>query len=219
MNPEIVRDEQVRGEPIHYGDATQEAVLERVNIDTARVIVIVINDPTTTRRIAATVRRLNPTGHIIVRTRYLHEVKPLYDLGANEVIPEEFETSVEIFTRVLTSYLVPREDIEKLVSEVRSDGYEMFRRLSAEATTINGHQLHLPDVEIVALRIAPGAALAGKNLAELRLRKKYQITVLAIRRDSEIISNPTIDIPFEADDVLFILGTQEKIAGAAHLFG
>ena len=219
MNPEIVRAEQAHGEPIHYGDATQEAVLERVNIDTARVIVVVLNDPTTTRRVAATVRRLNPTAHIIVRTRYLHEVKPLYDLGASEVIPEEFETSVEIFTRVLTNYLVPREDIEKFVSEVRSDGYEMFRRLSAEATTFNGYQLRLPNVDIVALRIAPGAALAGKNLAELRLRKQYQVTVLAIRRDSEIISNPTIDTPFEADDVLFVLGAPEKIAGAAHLFG
>ena len=219
MNPEIVRDEQARDEPIHYGDATQEAVLERVKIDSARIIVIVINDPTTTRRIAATVRRLNPTGHIIVRTRYLHEVKPLHNLGANEVIPEEFETSIEIFTRVLTNYLVPREDIEKLVSEVRSDGYEMFRRLSAEATIISGHQLHLPNVEIVALRIAPDSALAGKNLAELRLRKQYQVTVLAIRRDSEIISNPTIDIPFEVNDVLFVLGTPEKIAEAADLFG
>jgi len=54
-----------------------------------------------TRRITGITRRLNPKVHLIVRTRYLQEIEPLYELGANEVIPEEFETSVEIFTRVL----------------------------------------------------------------------------------------------------------------------
>ena len=53
-------------------------------------------------------------------------MKPLSALGADEVIPEEFETSVEIFTRVLTKYLVPRENIEKLVAEIRADGYEII---------------------------------------------------------------------------------------------
>ncbi len=46
-------------------------------------------------------------------------MKPLYELGANEVIPEEFETSVEIFTRVLAKYLIPKAEIEGLVAEIR----------------------------------------------------------------------------------------------------
>jgi len=101
MNPETVRSEQARGEPIYYGDSTQEAVLQHANIKDARIVVAAINDPTATRRITEIIRRLNPEVHLIVRTRYLQELKPLYELGADEVIPEEFETSVEIFTRVL----------------------------------------------------------------------------------------------------------------------
>jgi len=96
MNPETVREEKKGGELIYYGDATQEVVLERADIKDARVVVVAINDPTATRRITDIARRMNPKVYIIVRTRYLQELKPLYDLGANEVIPEEFETSVEI---------------------------------------------------------------------------------------------------------------------------
>jgi CPA2 family monovalent cation:H+ antiporter-2 len=99
MDPEMVRTEQARGEPIYYGDATHESVFQHADIKDARIVVIAISDPAATRRITAISRRLNPKVHIIVRTRYLQEVKPLYELGADDVIPEEFETSVEIFTR------------------------------------------------------------------------------------------------------------------------
>jgi CPA2 family monovalent cation:H+ antiporter-2 len=50
-----------------------------------------------------------------------------YRLGADEVIPEEFETSIEIFTRVLTKYLVPQQEIEAFIRLIRSDNYEMLR--------------------------------------------------------------------------------------------
>lgn len=132
MNPETVRSEQARGEPIYYGDATQEAVLQRANIKHARITVVAISDLAATRRITELVRRLNTEVHLIIRTRYLQEMKPLHELGADEVIPEEFETSVEIFSRVLAKYLVPRDEIERVVAEVRSDGYEMFRNLSKD---------------------------------------------------------------------------------------
>lgn len=218
MNPEIVRGEMGRGEPIFFGDATQEAVLEYANIGEARIAVIVINDPTTTRRITDMVRRLNPKVHLIVRTHYLREVKPLHELGADDVIPEEFETSVEIFARVLTKSLIPRADIERLVSELRSDSYEMFRSLAEEATTSPDFQLRLPDVEISTLRITPRSALVGQKLGKSQLRKKHEVNVLAIRRGSEIISNPALDVEFRADDVLFVLGSSDNIANVIGLF-
>ncbi|MBC8459993.1 MAG: cation:proton antiporter [Deltaproteobacteria bacterium] len=217
MNPETVRSEQAQGEPIYYGDSTQESVLQHANIKDARIVVAAINDPTATRRITEIIRRLNPEVHLIVRTRYLQEVKPLYELGADEVIPEEFETSVEIFTRVLAKYFIPRDEIERLVAEVRSDGYEMFRSLSKESSSFSDLKLHLPDVEISTLRVAERSPLVGKSLAEIELRKKYGVTVLAIRRDSQILSNPNVNIQFCANDVLFVLGPPDRIAEVAGL--
>ena len=217
MNPETVRSEQAQGEPIYYGDSTQETVLQNANIKDARIVVTAINDPIATRRITEIIRRLNPKVHLIVRSRYLQEMKPLYELGANEVIPEEFETSVEIFTRVLAKYLIPRDEIEALVAEIRSDGYEMLRSLFKESSSFSDLNLQLPDVEISTLRVVERSPLVGKSLAEIELRKKYGVTVLAIRRNSQILSNPNVNIPFCANDVLFVLGPPDKVAKAAGL--
>ncbi|MCP4367142.1 MAG: potassium transporter KefB [Deltaproteobacteria bacterium] len=212
MNPETVRKEQALGEPIYYGDSTQEVVLQHANIKDARVVVTAINDPAATRRITEIIRRLNQKVYLIVRTRYLQEMKPLYELGANEVIPEEFETSVEIFTRVLAKYLIPIDEIEALVAEIRSDGYEMFRSLLKESSSFSDLNLQLPDVEISTLRVVERSPLVGKSLAGIELRKKYGVTVLAIRRNSQILSNPNANMPFYANDVLFVLGPPERVA-------
>jgi CPA2 family monovalent cation:H+ antiporter-2 len=217
MNPETVRNEQAQGEPIYYGDSTQEVVLQHANIQDARIVVTAINDPASTRRITEIIRRLNPKVHLIVRSRYLQEMKPLYALGANEVIPEEFETSVEIFTRVLAKYLIPRDEIERLVAEIRSDGYEMFRSLSKESSYFSDLNLQLPHVEISTLRVVERSPLVGKGLAEIELRKKYGVTVLAIRRNSQILSNPNVNMPFCSNDVLFVLGPPDRVAEVAGL--
>ena len=218
MDPEIVRAEQAKGEPIYYGDATHEAVFQHADIKDARIVVIAISDPAATRRITAIARRLNPKVHIIVRTRYLQEMKPLYELGADDVIPEEFETSVEIFTRVLVKYLIPRDEIEKFVAVVRSDGYEMFRSLSKEPASFPGLKCHLPDIEIVTLRVGERAPAVGKTLAQIGLRKKYGVTLLAIRRNSQMLSNPDGDMHFCASDLLVVIGPPDKIAGVMDLF-
>ncbi|WP_457565182.1 cation:proton antiporter domain-containing protein [Caldithrix abyssi] len=214
MNPETVMCERAKGESIFYGDATHEGVLQHTNIKEARIVVVAINDPTATRRIVELARRLNPKVHLIVRTRYLQEMKPLYELGADEVIPEEFETSVEIFTRVLTKYLIPRDEIERLVHEVRADGYEMFRSLSRTSASISDLKLQLHEVNISTFKIPPDSPLIGKTLAQIDLRKRYGVSVVAIRRDSQILSNPGADMRLQANDVLFVLGSWEQIAEA-----
>ncbi|MEA3282468.1 MAG: cation:proton antiporter [Euryarchaeota archaeon] len=218
MDPDIVRAEHAKGEPIYYGDATYEAVFHHADLKDARIVVIAISDPAATRRITAITRRLNPKVHIIVRTRYLQEMKPLYELGADDVIPEEFETSVEIFTRVLVKYLIPRDEIESFIAVVRSDGYEMLRSLSKEPASFPGLKQHLPDVEIVTLRVFKRAPAAGKTLAEVGLRKKCGVTLLAVRRNSQMISNPDGDMHLCAGDLLVVIGPPDKIARAMDLF-
>jgi len=218
MNPETVRVERLKGEPIQYGDAIQEAVLEHARIKDARILVAVISDPAATRRITEIARRLNQKIYIIARTRFLTEVKPLYELGASEVIPEEFETSVEIFTRVLGKYLIPRDEIDKFIADVRADGYEMFRSLSKEPVSFSDLRLHLPDFEISTFRIHEGSSLAGKSLAEIELRKKYGVTLLAIRRDSKILSDIGGETTFRANDILVLLAPPKKIAAMTSLF-
>jgi CPA2 family monovalent cation:H+ antiporter-2 len=218
VNPDTVREERAKGEPIYFGDATQEAVLRHLHIRDARILVIVINDPAATRRITELARRLNPRIHIIVRTRFLREMEPLYQLGANEVIPEEFETSVEIFSRVLGKYLHPRGEIEKFVAEIRSEGYEMFRTLSREATACTNLAHCLPDIELVSLRVEPKAPIAGRTIRELEMRKKLRVTILAIRRGSDFLYNPDPHSHLRENDLLIVMGKPEDVVLVTHLF-
>jgi monovalent cation:H+ antiporter-2, CPA2 family len=218
MNPETVRTERGKGIPIAYGDASQEAVLRHADIETARVLVIAISDAAATRRVVELGRRLNPGVYVIARTRYSQEVSPLNALGANEAIPEEFETSIEIFARVLRRYLVPREDIERQIAAIREDGYEMLRQLRPPPLTFHEIQPHLADLEVETFRIEAEAPAAGMTLAELRLREQVGITILVIQRDGETLTNPWGGTSLQAGDLVITLGKPTQFAEAAPLF-
>lgn len=207
QNPDTVRKEKSKGEPIIFGDATQIEVLQHCNIRAARVVVIAISDPAATVRITDLIRRLSPAVHIIVRTRYVQEIKPLYAVGANDVIPQEFETSVEIFTLVLKKYLVSRNDIEAFIAEVRSDGYEMLRSLTRRSPTFQDIKLHHHDAEIVNLLVEDNSCVVGKTLAEINMRGKFGGSLLLIQRGEQTIVNPGRDDLLEAGDQVVVFGS------------
>ena len=211
MNPETVREERDKGEPIFFGDATQEPVLGLAGLERARVLVIVINDAAAVRRITELARRLNPKIYIIVRTRFLQEVQPLHELGADEVIPEEFETAVEIFTRVLRKYLFPKTQIEKFTAEVRAEGYQMFRTPVEIPSSFNDLRLHVPDMEVTTFLISEGSWADGKSLAELELRKKQGVTVMAVRHQGQTRPNPDGDARLAANDLVVVMGHPDRL--------
>ncbi len=211
MNADLIRDQRQKGEPLYYGDATHEAVLQHVNIRQARILVVVISDLAAARRITDIARRLNHRLYIIVRTRFIQEVGPLLDTGANEVIPEEFETSVEIFSRILSRYLLPEDEIHRFVEEIRSDGYAMFRNLSKHATSCPSIGACLPDMDLRSLRVHGSSPLAGKTIDEAKLGRKFGVTVLAVRRGAEIFSIPSADLDLQPEDILFIVGPPGKM--------
>jgi len=218
MNPVTVKNESKKGEPIYFGDATQRAVLDKLGIKTARVMVVAISDAIATRRIVSVSRRMSSNVYLISRTRFLQEVEPLYKLGADEVIPEDFETSVEIFSRVLRKYLVPREDIEKFVADVRADNYEMFRSLTRIESSVSDVKMTLPNIDIVTLRVGETSAVVDMTLGEINLRKKYGVTLLAIRRGEETLTNPGGEITLLKNDNLIVLGSPEQLAAIRKLF-
>lgn len=136
MNPETVIKQKAKGEPILYGDATHLTILKHVDLGSAQAVAVLINDFNATLRIAEVVRKLNPDVFMIVRTRYMQQVKELYDAGADDVIPDEFGTSVEVFTRVLKKSSIPSEQIDKIVTIIREEGMELHRLLYKEKTTL-----------------------------------------------------------------------------------
>ena len=212
LNPETVEKERKKGEPIFFGDATRDSILTHAGIERARILVIVINDPPSVRAITKLAREMNPRLYIIVRTRFMNEVQALTALGADEVIPEEFETSVEIFTRVLKKYLIPKTTIDNYVRDIRAKTYEMFRSSPASGAGLADLKGNLPDSDILCLAVSPDSAVAGKSLLDLNVRRAYGISILAIRRAGAIMANPDGDCILEPGDEVIIIGTPAQIA-------
>ncbi len=218
LNPDTVRDEQEKGKTIYYGDATQETVLHKANIDDALILVVTLPHSGDVRRITEIARKINPKLYIIIRIRFVNDMKTLYKAGADEVIPEEFETSVEIFSRVLAKYLLPADKIEEYVSMVRADNYEMFRSLSIPKKQMPLLKVKAPEAEIHAIHVGNHASIIGKSIGEGEFIDEEGLSLLAMSREGSVIKNPQTDVVLNAEDILFFLGSKNKIGKYFHLF-
>lgn len=217
-NPFTVKKEGKRGQHIIFGDASKHEILEHAHIDRARGMVIAISDAAASRRVASIARKRNPALHIIVRTRYVLEVEPLYKLGVNEVVPEEFETSIEILSRVLRNYMVPQAEIERCIADVRSEAYEMLRSMSRRHSHAVGISGYLSGAELATFRVKSGSQLEGKGLREGTIRSLSGASVLVIKRGEEVVPNPDPVWELKADDLVLLLGSPEQLAMAGKLF-
>lgn len=214
LDPDAIAEAKKDGEPIVFGDATEETILRHVNVHKARVVVIAISDPHSTEVIVSRIREFTETAYIIVRTRYIKEIDEVVRLGADEVIPEEFETSIEIFTRVLRKYLVPTAEIQGFINKIRSRNYERLRMgpTPTELRMDLNPDLHIPDMEIAAVHVTQEAnAIVGKTIGESGLRSNYSVTVLAIKRGGRYITEIDEDNRIQPEDILYLFGSPDDI--------
>lgn len=219
MNPDTVREQKKQGEPIQFGDATHLSILEHLHVKDAKAIAILVNDPIAAKRIVKVARSANSSIYIIVRARYMQEIALMNKLGADDAIPDEFGTSIEIFARVLRQYHVPDEDIGVFIDEIRADGYEMLRNKNPLPATLSDIKLNLSDVQIGSFRLHPNSPLVGKVLSEAKLRNLYGMTVLLIRRGTQILSNPSSDTQLLANDIILVVGDKKPLKETTELFG
>jgi len=220
QNGQIVRRARLAREPVFFGDGTRSEVLEKVGIAHARVIVFAIAAPAEERRGVSVARHLNDQIRIVVRTRSVAEIEELRRLGADEVVPEELETSVEIFARVLRRYGVSVNRIRRLVDEVRADHYGMFLSPDRSVTSRIGDVL-APLGERVRLEtvvVAEGAPAVARSAASLELRKRTGATVIAVVRAGAVTYSPDPLAPFEAGDEVLLVGDTDALEKARKVF-
>jgi monovalent cation:H+ antiporter-2, CPA2 family len=214
FNADTVHIAAQAGEPIIFGDGTRSGVLQVLGVETAAVVVVAISDPVATRRITSQVRSFNPRAALIVRTRFMTEIDELYRLGADEVIPEEFETSVEIFARVLHRFHVPRNVIDLQVELVRNEGYAIMRAAPATARSLQNLGTILAASTTETLFVSDESPVKGCSLRDLDLRNQTGATVIAVVRGDQAVPNPGADFVIEASDVLVLFGSHQALASA-----
>ncbi|NNF59018.1 MAG: sodium:proton exchanger [Rhodothermaceae bacterium] len=218
LNPQSVGAARAEGLDARFGDAARRLALEEAHLDRAKLLVVAINDPAATERAVHLARHLNPTLQILVRARYLAEIGPLEAAGADIVIPEELEAAVRLFVLTLQAYLVPPEEVDRQVSLIRTDDYAVLRGSIQEAHLMVLQGLDEEGLHTRAVAVREGASAAQRTLAELALRPRHGLTVLAVRRGRSTLASPAGDFRVEAGDRLVLIGMAESFAAAAPLF-
>jgi CPA2 family monovalent cation:H+ antiporter-2 len=218
INGDTVREMKKKGEPLYYGDGTSTEILRKLGIEGARLLVVAISDPASTRRIVSVARHENAGLRIIVRTRYTAEVDDLKALGADTVIPEEFETSIEIFSNVLQTYRFPNNVILEMVEKVRSGGYTALRNLDLPKRHLFDKCEWLPEIDVDGYRISEGSPLAGESISGLQVRKKTGATIIAVRRGAKVHTNPGPDFTLDAGDIILFTGERDAMESALTFF-
>ena len=210
FDAEIVKRERAKGLPIIFGDATHDHILEAVQIHKARASVVAISDNQATKKVVKNVRNHSDSLYLVVRTRFVKEISELFALGADEVIPEEFETSVQIFTHVLHNFLVPEDDIDQNVEKVRADNYQLFKGELKKPTVFKPNNLADFNITCVSMS-ADSNQFLGKPLKELNLRIEFGINILGIKRKEMLMQNIQPDDVLLQGDRVYIQGKQSNI--------
>ena len=194
-------------------DATGAEGLEAAGVTRALGVVVTIPDPDAARRVVRLCRQRNPAARVIVRTRYIREVDALRAVGADEVIPEEYETSIELVSRVLHLLHVPGNVIGTQIRILRDEAYRKLR--DPQARTAGGRRLSA----LVAagtselFLVMPDTAAEGKTLAALDLSVDH-VAVPAILRDGVPHAPPPPDWIVAAGDTIVLVGAHEDLTHA-----
>ena len=173
------------------------------------MIVYAISDQVSTERAVRLTRKLNPDIKIMVRTRLTSQVEELKSAGADEVIPEEFETSIEIFCRVLRDYRIPNSIIEQQVELIRMEGYSMFRGLSLNTESLKKFSTYLTATLTESYLILEDSWACGKNLKEIEICSGS--IIIAVVRKNQPHPNPGADFLIMSGDMLILFGSHMQL--------
>lgn len=218
MNTGIARGAKNDGASVVMGDATRISILEHAGIDTARALVVAVNDHQAAQRIVGQVSARRPDLYILARTNFVRDIERLYQLGAKLVIPQDFETSVEVAAHVLRQFGVPDNIVEAQIASVRAGGYGMLRgKPTDRASTLELVKI-LERTATQTFYLADDSVASGKSIAEVNLRAVTGCMIIAVVRSGKPTTNPSPDFQLQPNDVLVLVGAHQQIEAAkAHL--
>ncbi len=214
LDPARAEEAKEEGSRVIFGDATRMEILEMAGVDRAAVAVFLISDSYALERGIRFARQLNRSVHLIVRTHLVSQIEELYGAGADEVVADEFETSIEIFTRVLQRLHVPRNVIDAETKVLRGDAYEVFRapRAGRRMSESILELLTAGATEIFLVR--EGSPIAGTTIGELDLRAKTGATIIAAVRNQQSFPSPDARFLLEGGDHLILVGGHAAVEAA-----
>ena len=215
FDPSTAREKINSGDMVVYGDAVNEPILRKAHVDTADIVVISVGSIIPSMAIIEKVRRINKNAYILARATLIRNVEMLYKAGADQVIPEKLELAIDLLNSILLKRLIPQKEVNRILTHIRNTSLGVF----SEKDIVNQPSVldEFPNISIQAVRVERGARAVGKSIIDIDLRKRTGVTLLAIRRGSDIIEHPVPETLFMGDDIAYLLGDPEQINFASEL--
>ena len=208
LDPQRVRVARQAGDPVIFGDAVEESVLQSVGLDRASAVVISFSDPDRSLRILETVRRLRGDVPVLVRTMDDTRLEELLKAGATEVVPETLEAALTLVAHALLVLDVPLSKVLRTVGEIRAQRYRTLRTVLGRdaAGAIDDTRRFREELHTVVL--PPGAWSIGRTINEVRSRGA-EVSFMAVRRDGIVGRDPDAGMELREGDVVVLFGTPE----------
>jgi len=217
LAPDLVAMGQREGVPVEFGDATRRAVLLELGAATARAAVVTVGDPGATRTVVGLLRQINPELRILVRARRVTEIEDLERLGADEVIPSEFEVAVELFVRLLRQLGVPPHVTRMQESIIRTEHYRALRGLGTTDELLRRTQQLVAGGILEVAQVLEGSEACGQTLGALALPARTGTLVLSVVRGGQPLPTPDATTRLQANDLVVLFGPHEALAKALAL--
>ena len=166
----------------------------------------------------AVAREAAPAATIVVRTRYIRAIDELMQLGANAVVVEEFEASLELFARALESYEIPAARIAHELDAVRSEHYGLLRGQATPDLRLDALK-HLGIHDALKLvEVEEDAPAVGQSATILDLRRRTGAVQVAIIRDGHPIYERAREFGYRVGDTAVLVGDRDALDRATALF-
>jgi CPA2 family monovalent cation:H+ antiporter-2 len=216
INAETVRAARADHQTVFYGDATSIEALGHAHAAEARAIILLMNDPSAAQRVVDAARRVAPGVPLFMRAHYLAERDALQRLGATDVVAEEVEGGIELMARLLRTLGVPRNVINRCVSDARAATQASERLEDRPRRTLAEHP-GLDEMHIESVLLSDGNPATLRSTVELGVRQQTGALIVAIRRDGSLIAHPDPHLPFKPEDIVYLVGSFEAIDQATTL--
>ena len=137
--------------------------------------------------------------------------KTCWRMGADDVIPEEFETSIQIFSRVLKMFHIPNSIILAQGNIIRNKSYGVFREVRYTQEAFDQISQILAQGTIETYYIAARNPIIGRSIRDVNLKAKSGAMIINIIRNNQTITNPPSDFVLQAADQLILFGSHDAI--------
>jgi CPA2 family monovalent cation:H+ antiporter-2 len=127
QNRRIVDQLRERGVKAVYGDAANAIILQQLSLERARVMIVAMPEPITSRVITERVHAINPRLPIVVRTHSQHE-REWYEQHSNgEAVVGELELALEMTRYTLRRFGVRSIEIQAIIQGLRATSGSLAR--------------------------------------------------------------------------------------------